>query len=106
MLPNLSEESSQPRSAKRCLHQLIHTYPQFIIAGLPGGSNKTRPTDHRRGRPPRLIIETLLTAGLDRPKRHRIDVAALQTSTPLLRRSQSQYCQHPKENIEKRSSII
>ena len=54
-------------SAKRGLRQLYHIDPQFFIAGLPG-SNKTCPTCHRRGRPPRLVTETPLPAWSNRPK--------------------------------------
>ena len=68
---NLSEETSQPRTAKRGSHQLNHTDPQFFIAGLSGGANKAQPAGHRRGCPPRSVTETLLPAWSDRPKGYR-----------------------------------
>ena len=67
LLPSLSKATS----AKRGLHQFYHINPQFFIAGLPGSSNKTPPTGHRGGRPPRVVTETLLTAWSKRPKGHR-----------------------------------
>ena len=67
----LLPSQSKVTSTKRGLHQLYHIDPQFFIAGLPGSSNKTRPTGHRRGRLPRLVTETLLPAWPNRPKSHR-----------------------------------
>ena len=52
LLPYLSRETTQSRSAKHDLHQLCHLDPQFFIAGLPVGSNKSRPAGPRSCRNP------------------------------------------------------
>ena len=57
LLPNLRKDSFEPHSAKRGLHDFIQVDPPVFINWLPGGSAKTRPTGHRRGRPPRTDCE-------------------------------------------------
>ena len=56
-LPNLPKDSLEPHSAKRGLQDFIQVDPPVFINWLPGGSAKTRPTGHRRGRPPRTDCE-------------------------------------------------
>ena len=57
LLPNLRKDSFEPHSAKRGLQDFIQVDPPVFINWLPGGSAKTRPTGHRRGRPPRTDCE-------------------------------------------------
>ena len=57
LLPNLLKDSFEPHSAKRGLQDFIQMDPPVFINWLPGGSAKTRPTGHRRGRPPRTDCE-------------------------------------------------
>ena len=57
LLPNLLKDSFEPQSAKRGLQDFIQVDPPVFINWLPGGSAKTRPTGHRRGRPPRTDCE-------------------------------------------------
>ena len=57
LLPNLRKDSFEPHSAKRGLQDFIQVDPPVFINWLPGGSAKTRPTGHRRGRPPRTDFE-------------------------------------------------
>ena len=58
LLPNLLKDSLEPpHSAKRGLQDFIQVDPPVFINWLPGGSAKTRPTGHRRGRPPRTDFE-------------------------------------------------
>ena len=57
LLPNLLKDSFEPHSAKRGLQDFIQVDPPVFINWLPGGSAKTRPTGHRRGRPPRTDFE-------------------------------------------------
>ena len=57
LLPNLLKDSLEPHSAKRGLRDFIQVDPPVFINWLPGGSAKTRPTGHRRGRPPRTDFE-------------------------------------------------
>ena len=57
LLPNLRKDSFEPHSAKRGLRDFIQVDPPIFINWLPGGSAKTRPTGHRRGRPPRTDFE-------------------------------------------------
>ena len=57
LLPNLQKDSFEPHSAKRGLQDFIQVDPPVFINWLPGGSAKTRPTGHRRGRPPRTDFE-------------------------------------------------
>ena len=91
LLPNLPKDSFEPHSAKRGLQDFIQMDPPVFINWLPGGSAKTQPTGHRRGRPPRTDCEhswqTVLLSLYDgrrrgrpprqilpwshRPKRHR-----------------------------------
>ena len=71
LLPNLSKGTSEPCTTKHGLHHLIHIDPQFFIAAFPGGSNKSRPAGHRRGRPPRLVTEYPLPAWSDQLMEHR-----------------------------------
>ena len=54
---NLRKDSFEPHSAKRGLQDFIQVDPPVFINWLPGGLAKTRPTDHRRGRPPRTDFE-------------------------------------------------
>ena len=55
LLPNLLKDSLEPHSAKRGQQDFIQVDPPVFINRLPGGSAKTRPTGHRRGRPPRRL---------------------------------------------------
>ena len=57
LLPNLLKDSLEPHSAKRELQDFIQVDPPVFINWFPGGSAKTRPTGHRRGRPPRTDFE-------------------------------------------------
>ena len=57
LLPNLLKDSFEPHSAKCELQDFIQVDPPVFINWLPGGSAKTRPTGHRRGRPPRTDFE-------------------------------------------------
>ena len=57
LLPNLRKNSFEPHSAKRGLQDFVQVDPPVFINWLPGGSAKTRPTGHRRGRPPRTDCE-------------------------------------------------
>ena len=57
LLPKLLKDSFEPHSAKRGLQDFIQVDPPVFINWLPGGSAKTRPTGHRRGRPPRTDYE-------------------------------------------------
>ena len=57
LLPNLLKDSFEPHSAKRGVQDFIQVDPPVFINWLPGGSAKTRPTGHRRGRPPRTDCE-------------------------------------------------
>ena len=57
LLPNLLKDSLEPHSAERGLQDFIQVDPPVFINWLPGGSAKTRPTGHRRGRPPRTDYE-------------------------------------------------
>ena len=56
LLPKLLKDF-EPHSAKRGLQDFIQVDPPVFINWLPGGSAKTRPTGHRRGRPPRTDYE-------------------------------------------------
>ena len=57
LLLDLLKESIVPRSAKHGLQNIILANPPIFVRGLPGGSAKTRPAGHRRGRPPRTSGE-------------------------------------------------
>ena len=57
LLPNLLKYSIKPRFTKRGIQDLIHVDPPIFIEWLPGGSAKTGPTGHKRGRPPRTDCE-------------------------------------------------
>ena len=57
LLPSLLKDSFEPHSAKGGLRQFIQVDPPVFINWLPGGLAKTRPTGHRRGRPPRTDFE-------------------------------------------------
>ena len=59
LLPNLLIESTELRSAEHGQQDFILADPPIIITWLPGGSAKTRPAGHRRGRPPRTSGEHL-----------------------------------------------
>ena len=58
LLPDLLKESIEPRSAKHGLQNIILANPPIFVKGLPGGSAKTRPAGHRRGRPWRTLVST------------------------------------------------
>ena len=55
--PKLLKDSNEPPFAERGLRDFIQVDPPVFINWLPGGSAKTRPTGHRRGRPPRTDYE-------------------------------------------------
>ena len=57
LLLDLLKESIVPRSAKHGPQNIILANPPIFVRGLPGGSAKTRPAGHRRGRPPRTPCE-------------------------------------------------
>ena len=57
LLLKLLKDSFEPHSAKRGLQDFIQVDPPVFINWLPGGLAKTRPTGHRRGRPPRTDFE-------------------------------------------------
>ena len=57
LLPSLLKDSFEPHSAKGGVRDFIHVDPPVFINWLPGGLAKTRPTGHRRGRPPRTDFE-------------------------------------------------
>ena len=57
LLPSLLKDSFEPHSAKGGLRDFIQVDPPVVINWLPGGLAKTRPTGHRRGRPPRTDFE-------------------------------------------------
>ena len=57
LLPSLLKDSFEPHSAKGGLQDFIQVNPPVFINWLPGGSAKTQPTGHRRGRPPRTDYE-------------------------------------------------
>ena len=60
LLPDLLKESTEPRSAKQHgLQDFPLADPPIFLMWLPGGSAKTRPPGHRRGRPPRTACENL-----------------------------------------------
>ena len=96
LLPGLLKESIVPHSAKYGLQNIFLANPPIFVGGLHGGSAKTRPAGHgrgrpprtpcehsrqkvllsfydgrRRGRPPRSAAETLLLSWSHRPKGHR-----------------------------------
>ena len=56
-LPSLLKYSFEPTSAERGLHDYIQVDQPMIIKWLHSGSTKSRPTGHRRGRPPRTSGE-------------------------------------------------
>ena len=68
-------------SAKHGLQDFLLLDPPISITWLPGGSAKTRPVGHRRGRPPGISCEhlgqkpaeTLLLPWSHRPKGYRRD---------------------------------
>ena len=57
LLPSLLKYSVEPTCAKRGLHGYIQVDQPMIIKWLHSGSTKSRPTGHRRGRPPRTSGE-------------------------------------------------
>ena len=57
LLPSLLKCSIEPTSAERGLHDYIQGDQPMIIKWLHSGSTKSRPTGHRRGRPPRTSGE-------------------------------------------------
>ena len=57
LLPSLLNYSIEPTSAERGLHAYIQVDQPMIIKWLHSGSIKSRPTGHRRGRPPRTSGE-------------------------------------------------
>ena len=50
--PKMLKYSNEPQFFKRGLHDFIQVVTPIFITRLPGVSSKTRPTGHRRGRPP------------------------------------------------------
>ena len=57
LLPKLLKDSNEPPFAERGLRDFIQVEPPVFINCWPGGSAKTRPTGHRRCRPPRTDFE-------------------------------------------------
>ena len=57
LVPNFVKYSMEPPSALRGLQDFIQENLPIFIKWLPGVSAKTRPTGHRRGRPPRRDCE-------------------------------------------------
>ena len=57
LLPSLLKYSIDPTSAERGLQDYIQMDQPFFIKRLHSGSTKSRPTGHRRGRPPRTSGE-------------------------------------------------
>ena len=57
LLPNLLNYSFEPTSAERGLQDYIQVDQPIFIKWLHSGSTKSRPTGHRRGRPPRTSGE-------------------------------------------------
>ena len=57
LLPSLLKDSFEPHSANGGLWDFVQVDPPVFINWLPGGLAKTRPTGHRRGRPPRTDFE-------------------------------------------------
>ena len=57
LLPSLLKDSFESHSAIGGLRDFIQVDPPVFINWLPGGLAKTRPTGHRRGRPPRTDFE-------------------------------------------------
>ena len=57
LLPNLLKYSIEPTSAECGVHDYIQLDKPMIIKWLHSGSTKSRPTGHRRGRPPRTSGE-------------------------------------------------
>ena len=57
LLPSLMKYSIEPTSAECGLHNYIQVDQPMIIKWLHSGSTKSRPTGHRRGRPPRTFGE-------------------------------------------------
>ena len=57
LLPSLLKDSFEPHSAIGGLRDFIQVDPPVFINWLPGGLAKTRPTGHRRGRPPHTDFE-------------------------------------------------
>ena len=57
LLPSLLKDIFEPHSAEGGLRDFIQVDPPVFINWLPRGLAKTRPTGHRRGRPPRTDFE-------------------------------------------------
>ena len=57
LLPSLLKNYIEPTSAERGLHDYIQVDQPIFIKWLHSGSTKSRPTGHRRGRPPRTSCE-------------------------------------------------
>ena len=57
LLPNLLKSFIEPPSAERGLQDHIQVDQPIFIKWLQNGSTKSRPTGHRRGRPPRTSGE-------------------------------------------------
>ena len=91
-------------SVKHDIHDCIQIDPQFFTKGLPGGSTKSRPTGHRRCRPPHLVTAILQPAWTGRPKGHRRGRPPNTYHT--FEANQSRHCQQPREIIERRCSMI
>ena len=57
LLPSLLNYSIEPTSAERGLQDYFQVDQPIVIKWLHSGSTKSRPTGHRRGRPPRTSDE-------------------------------------------------
>ena len=99
LLPSLLKYSIEPTSAERGLHDYIQVDQPMIIKWLHSGSTKSRPTRHRRGRPPRTSSElswhkhkVLLSLHCRRrTDRRDLGVAVLRTIITVLRHTQPQF---------------
>ena len=60
LLPFLFEKSLEKQFADGCVQDLIRIYPQLFTVWLPRVLPKTRPAEHRRGRPTRTFCEHAL----------------------------------------------
>ena len=102
LLPDLLKESIGPRSAKHGQQDFILANPPIFITWLPGGSAKTRPAAHRRGRPPRTPDEhswqTVLQSLHDGRRRRRPPRSALETLLPWSNRPKGHRRGRPPKN--------
>ena len=86
LLPDLLKESIKPRSANHGLQDFIQADLPIFITWLPGGSAKTRPAGHRRGRLTRTSGEhswqEVLLSLFDGRRRNRLPRAAVEILLP------------------------